>query len=278
MKQIILFLSSVLFAVSLTAQATLIDATKLIKPGATSTILTTNSSGAVTWVAAYTAGTGISVSAGNVITNTSPNQTVSISGVGITVSGTYPAFTLTATDASATNEAQTLTGGGTTTPTVTLSTAGGAGGGTITFSAGSGVSLNQSTNTITVTATDASATNELQTLAISGTTNPTITLSNSGGSFNFVAGAGVSLNQSGGAITIANTVSAPTWSQEVFENQTGSSVTTTGTLPTDLNKVFIFRSGVHMLHGTGEDVTVSGNVITFGLALAAERVVVRWTN
>lgn len=45
----------------------------------------------------YTAGAGISV-ASNVITNTSPNQTVTIaSGTGITVSGSYPAFTLTNT-------------------------------------------------------------------------------------------------------------------------------------------------------------------------------------
>ena len=59
-----------------------------------------------------TAGTGISVSSatGNyTVTNSAPDQTVSISnGGGITPSGTYPNFTLTATDQSATNEIQRL--------------------------------------------------------------------------------------------------------------------------------------------------------------------------
>jgi hypothetical protein len=55
-----------------------------------------------TWVrlattanAAYTAGTGVSISS-NVITNTAPDQTVSLTGgTGISVSGTYPSFTVT---------------------------------------------------------------------------------------------------------------------------------------------------------------------------------------
>lgn len=59
-----------------------------------------------------TAGTGISISSttGNyTVTNSAPDQTVSISnGGGITPSGTYPSFTLTATDQSVTNEIQRL--------------------------------------------------------------------------------------------------------------------------------------------------------------------------
>lgn len=58
-----------------------------------------------TWVrtatstnATYTAGTGIGVS-GNVITNTSPDQTVNLTGGGATsVTGTYPNFTISSTD------------------------------------------------------------------------------------------------------------------------------------------------------------------------------------
>lgn len=47
--------------------------------------------------APYTAGTGISV-VSNVITNTSPNQVVSVAaGTGIAVTGTYPAFTVATT-------------------------------------------------------------------------------------------------------------------------------------------------------------------------------------
>ena len=59
--------------------------------------LTTNGT-AVSWQTvagtSYTAGTGISI-ASNVVTNTAPDQTVSItSGRGISVTGTYPNFTI----------------------------------------------------------------------------------------------------------------------------------------------------------------------------------------
>ena len=48
--------------------------------------------------ATYTSGSGISV-AGNVISNTSPDQTVSLTGGGsTTITGTYPNFTVTSTD------------------------------------------------------------------------------------------------------------------------------------------------------------------------------------
>ena len=68
-------------------------------------------------VQAIAAGTGIStsVAGGTVtITNTDPDQTVTVTGAGInTVTGTYPSFTVTGTevDGSTTNEVQTLTQG-----------------------------------------------------------------------------------------------------------------------------------------------------------------------
>ena len=50
-------------------------------------------------VAALSAGTGISLSNGGVIANTSPDQTVALTGAGATsISGTYPNFTITSTD------------------------------------------------------------------------------------------------------------------------------------------------------------------------------------
>jgi hypothetical protein len=77
----------------------------------------TSNTGTVTSVAA-TAGTGISISGSPItgagtltITNTAPDQTVSITGAGInSVSGTYPSFTITGTevDGSTTNELQTI--------------------------------------------------------------------------------------------------------------------------------------------------------------------------
>ena len=82
-------------------------------------------------ITSITGGTGISVSTvsgASTITNTAPDQTVSITGAGInTVSGTYPNFTITGTevDGSTTNELQTLSTG---TNTLTLSN----GGGTVT--------------------------------------------------------------------------------------------------------------------------------------------------
>lgn len=78
------------------AQTTQINPSTLVKPGANSTFLLTNSSGNVVWGNAatlLTAGTGISIS-GNTVTNSAPDQTVSITGAAVT--GTYPSFTVDA--------------------------------------------------------------------------------------------------------------------------------------------------------------------------------------
>jgi len=136
------------------AQATKIDATKLLKPGGNSTFLLTNGSGAVVWGNAatlLTAGTGISIS-GNTVTNSAPDQTVVLTaGSGIGVSGTYPSFTLTATDASTTNEIQTLSAGdgSGSDKTLLLSLSGG----TVTLKPGTGITLSRSGNDITIAAT-----------------------------------------------------------------------------------------------------------------------------
>ena len=83
-------------------------------------------------VQAVSAGTGISISGTTTrtITNSAPDQTVALTnGGGIAVSGTYPNFTLTAADQSATNELQTLSIDGS---DLTLSN----GGGTVTLPGG----------------------------------------------------------------------------------------------------------------------------------------------
>jgi hypothetical protein len=76
----------------------------------------------------YSAGNGVSIT-GNVITNSAPDQTITINGVGSTsVSGTYPNFTISSTDnvndadSNPTNEIQTISQSGT---NVTLSNGGG---------------------------------------------------------------------------------------------------------------------------------------------------------
>jgi hypothetical protein len=85
------------------------EATNLTYTGTSSPVTLNSSTGTdVT----HTAGTGISISAtsGNMtINNTAPDQTVSIAnGGGVAVSGTYPSFTLTASDQSPTNEIQRM--------------------------------------------------------------------------------------------------------------------------------------------------------------------------
>ncbi len=88
----------VLLSFAATAQTTLIDPASLLKPGGNSTFLITNASGAVTYANLATlavGGTGISIS-GNTITNSAPDQTVALTGAGLTVvTGTYPNFTIT---------------------------------------------------------------------------------------------------------------------------------------------------------------------------------------
>jgi hypothetical protein len=154
MNKLLIISSLFLLSLSANAQETRINAVRLIKPGANSTVLQTNSSGAVEWAAknsVFTAGTGISVSAAGVIANTSPDQTLSLTGAGIlAVTGTYPNFTLTATevDGSTTNEIQTLSVSGTTAPTFTLSGQAT----TIGFTAGSGITLGRTGNNISIAA------------------------------------------------------------------------------------------------------------------------------
>jgi len=86
---------------------------EITDPCSTQSVAVTN----IAPVQAIAAGTGIStsVAGGTVtITNTDPDQTVTVTGAGInTVTGTYPNFTVTATevDGSTTNEVQTITQG-----------------------------------------------------------------------------------------------------------------------------------------------------------------------
>lgn len=75
----------------------------------TTSVINSNTSGSTPVTVAVS--TGLSIAeAGNTITltNSAPDQTVTISGTGITVGGAYPSFTLTAADQSATNEIQTI--------------------------------------------------------------------------------------------------------------------------------------------------------------------------
>jgi hypothetical protein len=120
----------------------------------------TSNTGTVTSVGA-TAGTGISVSGSPIttsgtltITNTAPDQTVSIAGGGINaVSGTYPSFTVTGTevDGSVTNEGSLTVGAGTASTSVISSNTSGST--DVTLTAGTNVTLSETGNNITISAT-----------------------------------------------------------------------------------------------------------------------------
>lgn len=159
------------------------------------------------------ASTGISISglgtiaSPYVIANTAPDQTVSISGTGITVGGAYPSFTLTAADQSATNELQTLSLTG---QTLAISSGNSVTLPVISVAGGTGISVAGASGVWTVTNTgDLLATNE-GTLGVSAGSGTTAVLtSNTSGAtgVTFAAGTGISITETtsanGGTITIS---------------------------------------------------------------------------
>jgi hypothetical protein len=124
----------------------------------------------------YSSGTGIDLT-GNTVTNTSPDQTVAITGAGgATVTGTYPNFTVTTTDAvndadaSTTNE--TITGVGLSGSTLTITEAGSAN--TVDLSALQGTTYSSGTG-IDLTGDVVTNTSPDQTVAITGAGGATVT-------------------------------------------------------------------------------------------------------
>lgn len=222
MKKILLLTAFLASFSALFAQQTL-TAVSLLRPGSASTMLITNGSGNVVWGNAatlLTPGTGISIS-GNTITNSAPDQTVALTQGGIvTISGTYPNFTISATEV------------------------------------------------------DGSTTNELQTISAGGTTSPTITLSNSGGTITFASSGLVSLSRSGNTITIdaASVAGSLTFFKSVMASA-GTTVSVTGFTPTTTNSL-VFVDGTLMEWGSGNDVTVSASTLTFSRTLEANMKVV----
>lgn len=213
----------------------------------------------------FTAGTSISFSQASnnlTINNTAPDLTVTLTnGGGVAISGTYPNFTLTATDQSISNEGILGVGaGGGTSSTITTNTSTGnavtinvstglsiaestsANGGsitltnsspdqTVTLTNGGGVSISGTYPNFTLTATDQSTTNELQTLAnTSNSTSHTVTLSNSGGSLQYVEGTGIGMATTGtgldGVLTVTNT--AP---DQTVTLTNGGGISISGTYP-----------------------------------------------
>ncbi|MFZ2899219.1 MAG: tail fiber domain-containing protein [Saprospiraceae bacterium] len=212
----------------------------------------------------YTAGAGININASNVISNTAPDQTVTITGQGVTtVSGSYPNFTVNTpapADNSPTNEIQTLSLSGN---TLSLSN----GGGSVTlnnganYNAGAGIDI--SGNVISNTG-DLSNINEIQTLMLSGSnlsltgggsvilpdasaTNEIQTIS--------LTGSTLSLSNGGGSVTLPPEVDGSVTN----EIQTLSLSGNTLSLSNGGGSVTL-NNGANYNAGAGID--ISGNVIT----------------
>lgn len=69
---------------------------------------------------------------------------------------------------------------------------------------------------------------------------------------------------------------AGTRTREVFFGQTGASVTVSATLPSNTERLEVFRGGLLMAEGASADYTISGQDIQFNINLDNENVVIQW--
>jgi len=189
-----------------------------------------------------------------------------VEGSGITLATTGTSLngivTITAVDASTSNELQTYAHSGTTSYTNTLSN----GGGSFTLQASGIVSISNSSGTVTISATevDGSTSNELQTLAnTSDATSHTVTLSNSGGSVQLVEGSGVTLTTSGtslnGIVTVA-AVDAST-SNELQTYAHSGTTSYTNTLSSGGGSFTLQASGIVSLSHSAGTTTISATEV-----------------
>lgn len=189
------------------------------------------------------------------LTLSGPNGTLQfVEGSGITMATTGTGLdgilTLTAVDASATNELQTIAVTGTTTGITTLSNSGGS----MTI-AGAGINtvgVSGSTITITGTEVDGSTTNELQTIAnTSDATSHTVTLSNSGGSVQFIEGSNITLTTGGSGSAGTVTIAATGLVDITATDDNGFDFTITGTTTKDIELTTTLTQGSVFFAGSG---------------------------
>lgn len=219
----------------------------------------------------YTAGTGIDVT-GTVITNTAPDQTVTLNQAGIiSVTGTYPNFTIQGSevDGSTTNEGSLFVSAGTSTTSVINSNTPGSF--PITISNGGGLLLNEntSTHTITFTALDQSNINEGMLSVNSAGSNESYISSNSGTFITLSGARGMSVTEDEGTdiITLTNSLD---FFQEKFtatSNQTSFTLVNTPASVSGLKApVKVFRNGVELEYVASApnelQFSYSGSVVT----------------
>ena len=204
-----------------------------------------------------TAGTGISI-AGATITNTAPDQTVSLTqGANVTITGTYPSFTIAATDTNTTYSAGTglsLTG------TVFANTAPDQ---TVALSNGTGISVTGTYPNFTVTNTAPDQT-------VSLTQGANVTITGSYPSFTIAAtdtnttySAGTGLGLSGTTFNIDSTVATLTGSQTLTNKTLTTPAITrptlTGTPTEDVYAISGTSVALEPDNGSVQTHTLSGN-------------------
>ena len=192
-----------------------------------------------TGVTQATAGTGISVSAGTgnvTITNTAPDQTVSLTGAGTTsVTGIYPNFTITSNDqyvGTVTSVAATAgTGisisGSPITSSGTLTITNTAPDQTVSIASGTGISATGTYPSFTVTNTGVTSAAAGTGISVSASTGG-VTITNTGVT-SVTAGSGISVSASTGGVTITNTSTGPSISNDTTTNATYYPVWATAT-------------------------------------------------
>lgn len=229
----------------------------------TTSIIISNTSGATG--VTISQGTGIAVTESTstnggtiTITNSAPDQTVSISGTGITVGGSYPSFTLTAADVSATNELQTFVNSSTsTTHTVTLSNSGGS----IQLAEGTGITLTTTGTGLDGVVTIASTATGITDLTFSGSSSPVTLNSSTGTDVTFTAGGIVSLSATSGNITITATEVDGSTSNELQTYAHSGTTTYTNTLSSGGGSWSITGAGIAVISQTAGAITVTATEV-----------------
>ena len=194
-------------------------------------------------VTSIIAGTGISVDQATgavTVTNTDPDQIVSItSGTGISVTGTYPSFTIATTITQYTDSDARLS-----------------------LSAGTGISYDNATGIITNSAPDQTVSLTQGTdITITGT-YPSFTIAYSGtssGVSSITAGTGISVDVTTGAVTVTNSLPDQTVSLT-----DGTGITVTGTYPSFTITNSLPDQTVSLTDGT--DISITGTYPNFTIS------------
>jgi hypothetical protein len=234
------------------------------------TISATGTGGTVTSVD-LTAGTGISVSGGPIttsgsitVTNTAPDQIVSLTGAGTTsVSGTYPNFTITSND----QYVGTVTSIATTAPIT---------GGTITTTGTIGITQSGTASDGYLSSTDWNTFNSKEPALAKGnlteTTSSVLTIT---GGTNAVIGSGTTIAVSQSSSTTSGYLSSTDWN--TFNGKAGTSFTTISVSGQSNIVADSASDTLTIVSGTGVSITTDASTDTLTITNSAPDQVVSIT-